>query len=66
MEIIDLNKIEEQMKNGLQIEEHELPDETEYKGGSPLLTEVMSNTQNTHSKVESENWIHFWSEGRIH
>ena len=66
MEIIDLNKIEEQMKNGLQIEEHELPDETEYKGGSPLLTEVMSKTQNTHSKVESENWIHFWSEGRIH
>ena len=52
MEIIDLNKIEEQMKNGLQIEKNELPDETEYKGGSPLLTEVMSKTQNTHSKVE--------------
>ena len=66
IEIIDFNKIEEQMKNGLQIEEHELLDETEYKGGSPLLTEVMSKTQNTHSKVESENWIHFWSEGRIH
>ena len=65
VEIIDLNRLEKQMKNGLRIEEEKFFDENESRGLF-MSTKIMSEMPNPRSSFGSEIGIHFWSEGQIH